>query len=102
MRHRLLIVLTMLCASAPTMPAAASPAPICVVSVLQADELPYAPFGTWLVKATLQITPQSGVRYQTTLFEALQWHKTLRRGDRFGIRCDRFQPETLRLSDLVR
>jgi hypothetical protein len=82
--------------------AGAAPAPICTVSVLHADELPFAPFGSWLVKATLQITPQSGVPYQTTLFEALPWHKTLRRGDRFGIRCDRFEPNTLRLSDLVR
>ncbi|MBR1218095.1 hypothetical protein JQ557_08870 [Bradyrhizobium sp. U87765 SZCCT0131] len=99
---RMILALAALLGPAVVTQAVAAPAPVCTVAVLQADELPYAPFGTWLVKATLQITPQSGVRYQTTLFEALPWHKTLRRGDRFGIRCDRFQPETLRLSDLVR
>ncbi|MGO4716331.1 hypothetical protein [Bradyrhizobium sp. 2TAF24] len=102
MKYAAILVLTVLLGPLATTRAGAAPAPVCVVSVLHADELPFALYGSWLVKATLEITPQSGVPYQTTLFETLPWHKTLRRGDRFGIRCDRFEPATLRLSDLAR
>lgn len=102
MKYAAILVLTLLFEPLVITRAGAAPAPVCAVSVLHADELPFAPYGSWLVKATLEITPRSGMPYQTTVFETLPWHKTLRRGDRLAIRCDRFEPSTLRLSDLAR
>lgn len=98
MRHAVIVALVLV--TTPLAPARAA-APICMVSVLRADELPFAPFGSWLVQATLQIAPQAGAPYQVTLSDTLPWQKTLRRGDRFAIRCDRFEAGALRLRDLA-
>jgi hypothetical protein len=39
----------------------------CTARVVYSEELPFAPIDSWLVKVTLQITPQNGAPYITTL-----------------------------------
>ena len=35
----------------------------CTARVLHSEELPFAPFGSWLVKVTLEVTPPDGNAY---------------------------------------
>ncbi len=45
----------------------------CTARVVYSEELPFAPIDSWLVKVTLQITPQNGVPYITTLHDRMPW-----------------------------
>ena len=77
-------------------PAQAAPAyqrAYCTVRVLYSEELPFAPIGTWLVKATFEITPPHGNAYQTAVQEWMPWQgPPPRRGQVFRVRCDRADP----------
>jgi hypothetical protein len=45
----------------------------CKARVLHSEELPYAPIGTWLVKATFEITPPQGNPYLATFQDWMPW-----------------------------
>jgi hypothetical protein len=47
--------------------------PPCVVNVLKAEELAYAPMGYWLVRVTLEIVPPRGSVFETTLQDTMPW-----------------------------
>lgn len=70
----------------------------CVARVIQSEELPYAPIGSWLVRVTLEITPPNGNAYQTTLQDYMPWQgPPPRRGQAFRLLCDPANPADLRL-----
>jgi len=45
----------------------------CKARVLYSEELPFAPVGTWLIRATLEITPPRGNPYLATLQDWMPW-----------------------------
>jgi hypothetical protein len=70
----------------------------CVARVLQSEELPYAPIGSWLVRVTLEITPPNGSAFQTTLQDYMPWQgPPPRRGQAFRLLCDPANPADLHL-----
>jgi hypothetical protein len=70
----------------------------CVARVIQSEELPYAPIGSWLVRVTLEITPPHGGAYQTTLQDYMPWQgPPPRRGQAFRLLCDPANPANLHL-----
>lgn len=69
---------------------AAAPAR-CRAEVLRSEELPYAPIGFWLLKATVRVTYPHGQTVDSTFLKNSPWQVTLRRGDRFWIDCDRLR-----------
>jgi len=70
----------------------------CVARVVQSEELPYAPIGSWLVRVTLEITPPNGSAYQTTLQDYMPWQgPPPRRGQAFRLLCDPANPANLHL-----
>jgi hypothetical protein len=70
----------------------------CVARVVQSEELPYAPIGSWLVRVTLEITPPHGGAYQTTLQDYMPWQgPPPRRGQAFRLLCDPANPANLHL-----
>ncbi len=71
----------------------------CTARVAYAEELPFAPIGNWLVNVTLQITPQHGAPYYTTLQERMPWQgPPPRRGQVFNVWCDPANLNDLRLA----
>jgi hypothetical protein len=65
----------------------------CLAKVLYSEELPFAPIGTWLVRATLEITPPHGSPYFARLEEWMPWQgRPPRRGQIFRVRCDPADP----------
>ena len=69
---------------------AAKPAP-CRAEVLRAEELPYAPIGSWLLKATMKITYPHGPTVVSTFIRNTPWQMTVRRGDTFRFDCEHAQ-----------
>lgn len=70
----------------------------CTARVLYSEELPFAPEGKWLVKATLEITPPNGSAYAATLQEWKPWQgPPPRRGQVFRLLCNPAHPYDLRL-----
>jgi hypothetical protein len=70
----------------------------CVARVVQSEELPYAPIGSWLVRVTLEITPPHGGAYQTTLQDNMPWQgPPPRRGQVFRLLCDPANPANMHL-----
>ena len=70
----------------------------CVARVIQSEELPYAPIGSWLVRVTLEITPPQGGAYQTTLQDYMPWQgPPPRRGQAFRLLCDPANPADLHI-----
>jgi hypothetical protein len=88
-----------LAGSSPTVQASpASHGLACTARVLYSEELPFAPFGTWLVKATLEITPPHGSPYLTALQDWMPWQGAPpRRGQAFRVLCDPTDPRNLHL-----
>jgi hypothetical protein len=71
----------------------------CTARVVYSEELPFAPIDSWLVKVTLQITPQNGAPYITTLHDRMPWQgPPPRRGQTFRLWCDPANPNHLRLA----
>ena len=65
----------------------------CKARVLFSEELPFAPIGTWLVRATLEITPPHGNPYLLTLQDWMPWQgPPPRRGQSLRVRCDPADP----------
>ncbi|HLI98565.1 MAG TPA: hypothetical protein VKT76_02515 [Bradyrhizobium sp.] len=61
----------------------------CTAKVLHSEELPFAPEGQWLVKATLEITPPHGDAYTATVQDWTPWQiPPPRRGQTFRLLCD--------------
>ena len=61
----------------------------CIVRVLYSEELPFAPIGTWLVKAAFEIRPPHGHAYQTAAQEWMPWQgRPPRQGQVFRVLCD--------------
>jgi hypothetical protein len=78
--------------------AAASALRPCTARVVYSEELPFAPIESWLVKVTLEITPQNGVPYITTLQDRMPWQgPPPRRGQAFRVWCDPASPGDLHL-----
>jgi hypothetical protein len=81
--------------------AAAQPSPgyrglPCVARVVQSEELPYAPIGSWLVRVTLEITPPDGHAYLATFQDYMPWQgPPPRRGQAFRLLCDPANPADL-------
>jgi hypothetical protein len=76
----------------------ASPLRPCTARVVSSEELPFAPIGSWLVKVTLEITPQSGIPFTATLHDRMPWQgPPPRRGQAFRVWCDPANPFDLRL-----
>jgi hypothetical protein len=71
----------------------------CTARVLSSEELPFAPIDSWLVKVTLEITPQNGSAYITTLQDRMPWQgPPPRRGQAFRVWCDPANPSHLQLA----
>jgi hypothetical protein len=88
---RSLIVGTMACWAAFSTAQAAqiNPGAVCTAKVVQSEELPYAPIGSWLVRVTLQVIPLRGPQFLTTLEHSVPWQRSApRRGEIFRVRCD--------------
>jgi hypothetical protein len=78
---------------------AGSPMRPCTARVVYSEELPFAPIDSWLVKVTLEITPQNGNTYYTTLHDRMPWQgPPPRRGQAFRLWCDPANPSDLRLA----
>jgi hypothetical protein len=61
----------------------------CKARVLYSEELPFAPIGTWLLRATLKITPPRGNPYLATFQDWMPWQgPPLRRGQVLRVQCD--------------
>lgn len=61
----------------------------CIARVVHAEELPYAPPGSWLARVTLEVTPRGGVPYLTTVSHNVLWQTSSpRRGQTFRMRCN--------------
>jgi hypothetical protein len=74
----------------------------CTARVVYSEELPFAPIDSWLVKVTLQITPQNGAPYITTLHDRMPWQgPPPRRGQAFRLWCDPTNPSHLQLASGV-
>jgi hypothetical protein len=70
----------------------------CTARVVHSEELPFAPVDSWLVKVTLEITPQNGSPYTTTLQDRMPWQgPPPRRGQAFQLMCDPANPGDLHL-----
>jgi hypothetical protein len=70
----------------------------CVARVVYSEELPFAPIGSWLVRAILEITPPNGIAYQMTLQDYMPWQgPPPRRGQVFRLLCDPANPGDLHL-----
>jgi hypothetical protein len=70
----------------------------CTARVVHSQELPFAPIDSWLVKVTLEITPESGSPYITTLQDRMPWQgPPPRRGQVFQLWCDPANPSDLHL-----
>ncbi|MCC8982742.1 hypothetical protein [Bradyrhizobium acaciae] len=63
----------------------------CRAEVLRSEELPYAPIGSWLHKATVRITYPDGQTVDSMFARTARWQATLRRGDRFRFDCERLR-----------
>ena len=62
---------------------------VCKARVLYSEELPFAPIGTWLLRATLEITPPHGRPYLATFQDWMPWQgPPLRRGQVLRVQCD--------------
>jgi hypothetical protein len=71
----------------------------CTARVVYSEELPFAPIDSWLVKVTLEITPQNGAPYTTTLHDRMPWQgPPPRRGQAFRLWCDPANPNDLHLA----
>ena len=71
----------------------------CTARVVYSEELPFAPIDSWLVKVTLEITPQNGPPYYTTLQDRMPWQgPPPRRGQAFRLWCDPANPDHPRLA----
>jgi len=82
---------------ASTAASAQGPRP-CMARVIYSEELPFAPIESWLVKVTLEITPQNGIPYITTLQDRMPWQgPPPRRGQAFRVWCDPANPADLHL-----
>ena len=70
-------------------PARAEKLQHCHAEVLLSEALPYAPIGSWLLKATIKITYPHGPAVVSTFIKSSPWQVTVRRGDSFWFDCDR-------------
>lgn len=71
----------------------------CTARVVYSEELPFAPIDSWHVKVTLEITPQNGATYYTTLHDRMPWQgPPPRRGQAFRLWCDPANPGHLQLA----
>ena len=67
----------------------------CKARVLHSEELPYAPIGTWLVKATFEITPPHGNPYLAAYQDWVPWQgPPPRRGQSLRVQCDPADPRS--------
>jgi hypothetical protein len=70
----------------------------CTARVVYSEELPFAPIDSWLVKVTLEITPQNGNTYTTTFRNRVPWQgPPPRRGQAFRLLCNPVRPNDLRM-----
>jgi hypothetical protein len=70
----------------------------CVARVVQSEELPFAPIGSWLVRVTLEITAPNGSAYQATFQDYMPWQAPPpRRGQAFRLLCDPSNPANFHL-----
>jgi len=71
----------------------------CTARVVYSEELPFAPIGSWLVKAVLEVTPKDAAPYYTTVQQRMPWQGAPpRRGQAFRIWCDPANPNLLRFA----
>lgn len=70
----------------------------CIARVVHSEELPFAPFQSWLVRVTLEVTPPDGGAYQLTMQDDMPWQgPPPRRGQKFRLQCDPANPKDVHL-----
>ena len=70
----------------------------CIARVVYSEETPFAPVDNWHVNVTLEITPQGGSSYLTTVEKRMLWQgPPPRRGQAFRVWCDPAHPRDFRL-----
>jgi hypothetical protein len=70
----------------------------CTARVVHSEELPFAPFQSWLVRVTLEVTPPEGSAYQLTMQDNMPWQgPPPRRGQKFRLQCDPANPSDLHI-----
>ncbi|MFT4116139.1 hypothetical protein [Bradyrhizobium sp.] len=74
----------------------------CRADVIEVRELPYAPIGSWLLKATALLTYPDHTRAKITLVGQKPWQLTIRRGDRFWLDCARLSDPYIATLDGLR
>ena len=68
----------------------------CTARVLHSEELPFAPFPSWLLRVTLEVTAPDGRAYQLSSQDNLPWQAPPpRRGQTFRLLCDPADPTNL-------
>jgi len=71
----------------------------CTARVVYSEETPFAPVDNWHVNMTLEITPQNGSPYFTSLENRMPWQgPPPRRGQVFRVWCDPAHPSDVRLA----
>lgn len=73
----------------------------CVAKVLQAELLPFAPQGSWLTTAKIEVRAAGAPGLIMTLHEALPWQMVVRQGEVFSIPCEDASQDSLRLASLA-
>jgi hypothetical protein len=74
---------------------------LCAAKVLEAELLPYAPIGSWLATATLEVRTSNAPTSFVTIREALPWQTTIRRGEVFQVDCQQVSRNGLSLAALA-
>jgi hypothetical protein len=82
-------------------PAAAHSRAACTAAVLQGALIPSAPYGFWLVSATLELRSSHAPPSTVNIRETLPWQMTLRRGEVFRIPCEYASGNGLSLAALA-
>ena len=81
------------CMALTTGASAGSQSNACTARGVHSEELPFAPFRSWLVKVTLEVTPPDGGAYQLTLQDDMPWQgHPPRRGQKFRLKCEPANP----------
>jgi hypothetical protein len=89
-------VALLLTAMLPAQASSGNEAAICSARVIRSEELPFAPMGYWLVRATLEVSPPGGLPFEVTFQDNMPWQgPPPRMGQTFRVRCDPANPRNL-------
>src|ERR1700760_2407746 len=69
----------------------------CVAKVVQAESLPFAPQGSWLTRAKIEVRTARGPGFTTTVQEVLPWQMVVQQGEVSSIPCENASRDRLHL-----